>query len=91
MNVVSQRFRIKQAVIALDDTRFPKKDKVAPGSMLKSQIKRTIRYWISNASESTSLKQLLSWTHTRWALKQSYQQLKEELGLDHFEGGLGRG
>lgn len=51
----------------------------------------TIRYWVSNASESTSLEQLLSWAHTRWAIEQSYQQLKEELGLDHFEGRSWRG
>lgn len=46
----------------------------------------TIRYWVSNASASTSLKQLLTWAHQRWTIEQSYQQLKEELGLDHFEG-----
>lgn len=46
----------------------------------------TIRYWVSNAPRSTSLKQLVLWGHRRWAIEQSYQQLKEELGLDHFEG-----
>jgi SRSO17 transposase len=51
----------------------------------------TIRYWISNASTSTSLKQLLTWAHLRWAIEQAYQQLKEELGLDHFEGRSWRG
>ena len=31
---------------------------------------------------------LLNWAHQRWKIEQSYQQLKEELGLDHFEGTL---
>jgi SRSO17 transposase len=26
------------------------------------------------------------WIHERWKVEQGYQQLKEELGLDHFEG-----
>ena len=51
----------------------------------------TIRYWVSNASQATSLNQLLTWAHARWAIEQSYQQLKEELGLDHFEGRSWRG
>ena len=51
----------------------------------------TVRYWVSNASQATSLKQLLAWAHSRWAIEQSYQQLKEELGLDHFEGRSWRG
>jgi SRSO17 transposase len=46
----------------------------------------TIRYWVSNASASTSLRQLVTWAHQRWTIEQSYQQLKEELGLAHFEG-----
>jgi SRSO17 transposase len=25
-------------------------------------------------------------THQRWAIEQQYQELKDELGLDHFEG-----
>ena len=25
-------------------------------------------------------------THQRWAIEQQYQELKSELGLDHFEG-----
>jgi SRSO17 transposase len=44
----------------------------------------TIRYFVSNAPESVSLKQLVLWAHARWAIEQSYQQLKEELGLNHL-------
>jgi SRSO17 transposase len=34
---------------------------------------------------------MLGWAHQRWKIEQGYQQLKEELGLDHFEGRSWRG
>lgn len=44
------------------------------------------KYYISNAPENISLKKLVNFAHERWKIEQGYQQLKEELGLDHFEG-----
>ena len=35
---------------------------------------------------TTSLKRLVWTAHQRLAIEQQYQQLKDELGLDHFEG-----
>jgi SRSO17 transposase len=32
------------------------------------------------------LKTLVRLVHHRWAIEQQYQELKSELGLDHFEG-----
>jgi SRSO17 transposase len=49
------------------------------------------KYYVSNASADTSLKKMISWAHERWKIEQGYQQLKEELGLDHFEGRSWRG
>ena len=46
----------------------------------------TYKYYVSNAPIDTSLKQMMQWVHERWKIEQGYQQLKEELGLDHFEG-----
>ncbi len=34
----------------------------------------------------TPLKALVQLAHQRWAIEQQYQELKDELGLDHFEG-----
>jgi SRSO17 transposase len=45
-----------------------------------------IKYYVSNLPENVPLQQLLNWAHQRWTVEQGYQQLKEELGLDHFEG-----
>jgi SRSO17 transposase len=35
---------------------------------------------------TASLRQLVHLAHQRWAIEQQYQELKDELGLDHFEG-----
>ncbi len=44
------------------------------------------KYYLSNLPADTSLKQLAAATKARWVCEQAHQQLKEELGLDHFEG-----
>lgn len=45
-----------------------------------------LRYHLSNLPESASLKAVASQVKRRWACEQAHQQMKEELGLDHFEG-----
>jgi SRSO17 transposase len=49
------------------------------------------KYYLSNLPPHTSLKQLASLIKARWVCEQAHQQLKEELGLDHFEGRSWRG
>ena len=44
------------------------------------------KYYLSNRSADTPLKQLAGAIKARWVCEQAHQQLKEELGLDHFEG-----
>lgn len=51
----------------------------------------TFKYHLSNLPEDTPLEELVRLAHQRWAIEQGYQQLKEELGLDHFEGRSWRG
>jgi SRSO17 transposase len=46
----------------------------------------SIRYALSNLPATTMLEQAVGLWKTRWQVEQGYQQLKEELGLDHFEG-----
>lgn len=43
-------------------------------------------YWFSNLSESIGLRRLVRHAMLRWHCEQDYQQAKEELGLDHYEG-----
>jgi SRSO17 transposase len=44
------------------------------------------RYFLSNLPATTTLRALVRAVHQRWAIEQQYQELKDELGLDHFEG-----
>ena len=44
------------------------------------------KYYLSNLPPDTDLKRLASAIKARWVCEQGHQQLKEELGLDHFEG-----
>lgn len=44
------------------------------------------KYYLSNLSADTPIKQLVGAIKARWVCEQPHQQLKEELGLDHFEG-----
>ena len=44
------------------------------------------KYYLSNLPADTTLKRLAGAVKARWACEQAHQQLKEELGLDHFEG-----
>ena len=44
------------------------------------------KYYVSNLPANVSLKRLAATIKARWVCEQAHQQLKEELGLDHFEG-----
>jgi SRSO17 transposase len=44
------------------------------------------KYYLSNLPADTPIKALAGAIKARWICEQAYQQLKEELGLDHFEG-----
>jgi SRSO17 transposase len=44
------------------------------------------KYFFINLPATASLTQLVRLAHQRWAIEQQYQELKTELGFDHFEG-----
>ena len=44
------------------------------------------KYYFVSLPATASLTQIVRLTHQRWAIEQQYQDLKTELGLDHFEG-----
>ncbi len=43
------------------------------------------KYYLANLPAATNLRTLAATTKARWICEQAHQQLKEELGLDHFE------
>ena len=49
------------------------------------------KYYLSNLPPDANLKTLAAAIKARWVCEQAHQQLKEELGLDHFEGRSWRG
>jgi SRSO17 transposase len=44
------------------------------------------KYYFVHLPPTASLHRLVTLAHQRWAIEQQYQELKSELGLNHFEG-----
>jgi SRSO17 transposase len=49
------------------------------------------RSWLSSLPEDTPLKTLVRLAKLRWRVERDYQDMKGEVGLDHFEGRTWRG
>ena len=48
-------------------------------------------YWLSTQPESVTLEGLVRLAMLRWRVERDYQELKDEIGLDHYEGRGWRG
>jgi SRSO17 transposase len=48
-------------------------------------------YWLSTLSAKSSLKRLVGFSKQRWVIERDYEELKQELGLGHYEGRNWRG
>jgi SRSO17 transposase len=49
------------------------------------------KYWLSTLPAKTSLKSLVKMAKHRWIVERDYEELKQELGLGHYEGRGWRG
>ena len=49
------------------------------------------KYYLLNLAPTASLKALVTLARARWPIEQQYRELKDDLGLDHFEGRSYRG
>jgi SRSO17 transposase len=49
------------------------------------------KYWLSNLPAKTKFRDLVDITKMRWRIERDYQELKQEIGLDHYEGRGWRG
>jgi SRSO17 transposase len=56
-----------------------------------SQEAEPTKYWLSTLPQSTQLKDLVRMAKHRWIIERDYQELKQELGLGHYEGRGWRG
>ena len=50
-----------------------------------------IHYWLSTLPAKTTVEELVRMTKLRWRIERDYQVLKNQIGLDHFEGRTWRG
>ena len=50
-----------------------------------------IKYWLSTLPADASIARLVETAKLRWRIERDYQELKQELGLDHYEGRGWRG
>ena len=48
------------------------------------------KYYLANLPAKADLRTLAATIKARWICEQAHQQLKEELGLNHFEGDPGK-
>jgi SRSO17 transposase len=56
-----------------------------------SKASEPTKYWLSNLPADTDLKTLVRLAKLRWRIEHDYRELKDALGLDHFEGRTYRG
>jgi SRSO17 transposase len=56
----------------------------------EDQVEPT-RFWLSTLDEAIGFERLVELTKLRWRIERDYQDLKQDLGLDHFEGRSWRG
>jgi SRSO17 transposase len=59
--------------------------------LIERQADGKLKYAFSNLPPDTTRLRAVRLWKTRWPVEQGYQQMKEELGLDHFEGRSWRG
>jgi SRSO17 transposase len=49
------------------------------------------KYWLSNAPETAPAEDLVRLIKLRWRIERDFEEMKDELGLDHYEGRSWRG
>lgn len=53
--------------------------------------KQPTKYWLSTLSAQTPITELVDTAKLRWRIERDFQDLKQEIGLDHYEGRGWRG
>jgi SRSO17 transposase len=53
--------------------------------------KGPIKYWLSTLPEDISFRDLVDFAKLRWRIERDYEELKQEVGLGHYEGRGWRG
>lgn len=91
--MLRSRFAALQVRPAYGDDRAAAKVQPAQWLLMEWPEKeaKPIGYWLSSLPAGTSLKQLVGITKQRWMIERDYEELKQEVGLGHYEGRNWRG
>ena len=57
----------------------------------RDRLAEPAKYWVSTLPPHTKLKPLVKMAKHRWLMERDYEELKQELGLGHYEGRGWRG
>jgi SRSO17 transposase len=82
------RVRVADGPVAARGQHLPGEEAWLIGEHRASGEKK---YYLSNLPPDATLETLAALIKARWVCEQAHQQLKDELGLDHFEGRSWRG
>jgi SRSO17 transposase len=88
-NGAQPRRRARFAAQRVTPAQGARTGRLAPELWLLAEHEATgtrIKYYFVHLPPTASLRRLVLLAHHRWAIEQQYQELKTELGLDHFEG-----
>lgn len=80
--------------VRLGDGGKASRGTVLPGRevwLVCEQRENERKYYVTSHDERATMRTVVSAVKARWSCEQAHQQLKEELGLDHFEGRSWRG
>jgi SRSO17 transposase len=94
MNSRFLALRVRPANIGLRQTAHNNGEELPAAWLIcewPSKASEPTKYWLSNLPADTALKQLVHLAKIRWRIEQDYRELKDALGLDHFEGRTYRG
>ena len=84
--VLAKAFRVREVVHT-----YYRRPGVERWLIIEKERAGRTNYYVSNFPQEASLEEMILTVHERWKVEQGYQRLKEELGLDHFEGRSWRG
>lgn len=90
--VLASRF---WAIRVVSAHRVPERGGVAPEEWLLVEwpegADEPTKFWLSTLPEASTVRQLVHAVMMRWRIERDYEELKSEIGLNHFEGRGWRG
>jgi SRSO17 transposase len=89
---LSSRFaRVRARVARRDDQRSESRPEEWLLIEWPKGEKEPTKYWLATLPEDITFRRLVDLTKLRWRIERDYQELKQEVGLGHFEGRGWRG